>query len=268
MILRPVQEDAEEAEEYDDEYEADKDDEADDESNKERIRGIIFGRSVRSSYCVLHVARYLQEVEVKDTQDNNNNNNDETDDDDDDDDNLEPILIRVQFQSEDPRALRSYCRRFCKLGDLLQLQSGAWKAIDERIETEWQSPRLIVDLISAQEAQAVLRVVRTRHWTIQKCQSWQREYLKTSNPMQAGRGSVDDDESESGSVISTASKASFIAPASSQSSTTTSHGGGLGKRTQGEYVTNFLIHMMASKSESEETRINDHNKTRMRTNER
>jgi hypothetical protein len=243
MTLRPVQEDAVASE--DDQASNEEPDDDDDES-KERIRGIIFGRSVRSSYCVLHVARYLKEPEAKDADSNDDDHNNDNGNDTDDDDNLDPILIRVQFQSEDPRALRSYCRRFCKLGDLLQLRTGAWKAIDESIETEWQSPRLIVDLESAQEAQAVLRVVRTRHWTIQKCQSWQREHLKTSNPMQErGRGGADDDsENDSVTPILTSTTKASSTTASPALQSSTSHGGGLGKRTQGEYVTNFLIHML------------------------
>jgi hypothetical protein len=229
-MMRPVPEDAVASDEDD----SDNDDNEDE--SKERIRGVIFGRSVRSSYCVLHVARFLQEPDNDDDVEDNEKDDDPNNTQD-DDDNLEPILIRLQFQ-QDPRALRSYCRRFCKLGDLLHI-SGAWKAIDETIETEWQSPRLIVDLSSQTQAQAALTVVRVRYWTIQKCQSWQCEYLKMSNPMQNRRRVVvdddDDDESENNIVTPSTTKAS---------ASTSSHGGGLGKRTQGEYVTNFLIHML------------------------
>lgn len=266
MPLRPVQEDevASEEEPEDDAYEGEANNDNKNDESKERIRGIIFGRSVRSSYCVLHVARFLKEPEVvmedvKDVDDNRNHEEDNQTD----DDNLEPILIRLQFHSDDPcstRALRSYCRRFCKLGDLLQLRTGCstnWKPIDEHNSkhTEWQSPRLIVDVTSVQEAQEALNVVSVRHWTIQKCQSWQREYLPIRNPMMQGRGRGDvdvdvdvgdDSDDDNGSVISSStinSKSSRNA-SSATATASSSHGGGLGKRTQGEYVTNFLIHML------------------------
>jgi hypothetical protein len=265
--MRPVQEDAVASDEAEEDEEEGNDDTHTDEPkdsdrdsySRDRMRGIIFGRSVRSSYCCLHVARFLQVKEPS----NDNDNNDE--DDEDEEDNLEPIMIRLHFQNNNYVALRSYCRRMCKLGDLLELR-GTWKQPieNESIQTDWQSPRLVVNLTSLKQAQAVLKIITIRYWTMPKCQSWQNEYLSIS-PWQ-GRGGregggvvvdVNDNNNNEDRPASTTSATTTSATTTSATTTSASaaakttsttpalgHGGALGKRTQGDYVTNFLIHMI------------------------
>lgn len=252
LMMKPVQEDAVASE--DEASAVDTDDE--DQVQQERIQGVIFGRSVRSSYACLHVARHLGSdccsCDAPELPVNNN-----ATDDDYDDDNWEPILIRLQFQNN-PVALRSYCRRFCKLGDLLVLR-GAWTSIDAAVETTWQSPRLVVNLKSLQETEQTLAVMTLRYWGIQKCQAWQREYLSAVNPMLQGRckgvdcpdvggtNNDDDDMLANKRTSSSSTTSTTITNNASSIKSPPGHGGGLGKRIQGEYVTKFLLHVIMRK---------------------
>ena len=250
-MMRTVQENgvASEDEHEDDLYPRDS---SPDDASNEKIRGVIFGRSVRSSFCVLHVARFLGDdtsaANDRIGQDGN------VEEEESNDDNWEPVMIRLQFQSSQV-ALRSYCRRFCKLGDLLVL-GGEWKAVDQNIETEWQLPRLIVNLDSAETAVRTLKVSTMRYWKIQKCQSWQQEYL-SMNPHQGRVHGVDcndiynDGEKPSSwidrpttTAAAAAATTTTAAAAAASKNASPGHGGGLGKRTQGEYVTHFVLHMI------------------------
>lgn len=183
-------------------------------------RGVIFGRTVRSSFACLHVAMMV-----------------DSDASEDDISEIgEHVLLRLQFDN-DLSALRSFCRRFCKLGDLVLVHGAEWKSIvddDRRDATEWQAPRLVMDLSSSQEAPRRLVVEEAHYWSMRQCQKWQQEYL----PIKPMKGALDD---------SVATKPPTWLDQPCSDAACTSHGGGLAKREQGEYLANFLINMIIHK---------------------
>ena len=217
----------------------------DDDPSNPLLRGVVFGRSVRSTFASIHVARLPDDK-----------------DDDDDEDEEEPVLIRVQFV-EEAIALRSYFRRFCKLGDLLQLYSGKWQRLiaDDSINiTEWQAPRWVVHVESVCLAQQTVRVVERHYWTMPQCQRWQRNYLPITVPIvqkKKGTKQHNDDDDEHRSNLENASGGTppplWMDRPSSENVHTTSrcshhhHGSGLAKRMQGQYIANFLLHMIAQR---------------------
>ena len=70
----------------------------------EIFRGVVFGKSIRSHYAILHVGTEEPEKEY--------------------------VVVRIHFSSDAPATeLRSWCRRSCKLRDLLELK-GHWSESD------------------------------------------------------------------------------------------------------------------------------------------
>jgi hypothetical protein len=218
------------------------------------LRGVVFGRSVRMSFCSIHVARLApSEDSAVDTpgdvpneiESREQNYNDGICHDNEEEDAV--ALIRMQFMGDNTIALRSYCRRFVKNGDLIEVVVSHSAQESERITPQrtptaywqphtkdspedntppasvWQAPRLVVPVDSIEHAVAAVRVVQHRYWSMRRYQPWQRRYLPTAPAV----------------VIPTESSAG--------ASKALSHGCGLHKRTQGEYVANFLLHMIAQK---------------------
>ena len=105
------------------------------------FRGVVFGRSVRMSFCSIHVARIQSineeyhspprlptNIPIKETTcddmhkyDENGCSNSEGSSDSEEPHNA-VALIRIQFMVDNPTELRSYCRRFVKNGDLLSIE--------------------------------------------------------------------------------------------------------------------------------------------------
>ena len=210
------------------------------------MRGVVFGRSVRMSFCSIHVARLLNDDSTDTPFDASNVNHDTKYNDclcDDDDEEDSVALIRMQFMSDNVVSLRSYCRRFVKNGDLISVVASNgcvaptvfWQACSKEICDEpnrptsvWQAPRLVVNVQSIEHAAATVRVVQSNFWSMRRYQPWQRRYLTTTpvplNVVHRKR------ESPTG-----------------QERTSLSHGNGLNKRIQGEYLASFLFHMIALK---------------------
>jgi hypothetical protein len=225
------------------------------------LRGVVFGRSVRSSFATIHVAR-LPVIQGDGTspmlrQDNTVQRMNQEDD---DDEEQEPVLIRMQFMS-DQIALRSYCRRFCKLGDLLEVvvespdeksQSTTlieWQSPEDSVETEWQAPRLVVHVDNTVHAESTVQVVQRHYWSIPKCQQWQRQYIPVTVPVirkKKGRPRQQD-HGDDAVEISVNGPPLWMDQPCAENCCGSHHGGGLGKRTQGEYIASFLLHMMSQK---------------------
>jgi hypothetical protein len=86
------------------------------------LRGVLFGRSIRSSYACLHLYPLVEY----------NDESSSGDDEDDDSDEIErpsakPLLVRLQLveQNESLTSLRSHIRRQFKMGDLLCIERQA-----------------------------------------------------------------------------------------------------------------------------------------------
>jgi hypothetical protein len=153
----------------------------------------------------------------------------------------EPVLVRLQFL-ENVNSLRSFCRRFCKLGDLIEIwtdgqQPDEWQNPPPVDTTSWQARRLVVDLASIPCAVNVVRSVKVGFWTMKQIQCWQVQYRVVSNSSCCPTSILQPVKQQPGSEKSS----SMTAKRPRQSSM---HSGGLEKRTQAQYVANFLIHMM------------------------
>lgn len=169
----------------------------------ETLTGIIFSRAVRSTYSVLHLVVNFDHHAV----------------------------VRIQCQDgQAAPSLRSWCRRACKLGDLISLE-GFWTDIikEDNATTEWHRSRFVVNLSSEDEASRQIQTLETQKWNMNKCQEWQNNCLPQSkrNNQQIKKRQ----RQENPDKFSKAYK----------------HGGGIGKRRQGEYLANFLIHMIMHK---------------------
>lgn len=248
--------------------------EKNDSTGSTLLRGVVFGRSVRSSFATFHVVRVNEQFQA-------------LNDDDDDEEEEAVLMIRLQFV-DNATALRSYCRRFCKLGDLLRVvvqeddtsnHNNAninnhynmieWQLPDDRVETDWRSPRLVVHVDSPEAAARTVPVLQRHHWSMRQCQRWQRLYLLPAVhaaakvvPKQtivsggANNGTAEEDyDNETCATRMTppiwmdvpSPENLHIGGNSNSSRSSSHHGGGLGKRTQGQYIASFLLHMLAAR---------------------
>jgi hypothetical protein len=165
------------------------------------LEGVVFHRTVRSTYAVVLLA-------VNDT---------------------DKVVVRIQMKEPTLSALlRSWCRRTCKIGDLLVL-TGNWMEIKQST-TEWIEKRFVVDI--ANEADAATRIVMkdAKHWEMRRCQDWQKRYMAPKKDNQEIK-KIQRQEKRTNS-------------SAAEQSTSSRHGGGIGKRKQGEQLANFLIHVM------------------------
>jgi hypothetical protein len=264
----------------------------------ELFYGVVFGRSVRMSFCSIHVARlksindtyhspyriqHTATTPTKETSDGTFGRKQNYDDDDDDSDDESTAtddcpenvaLIRIQFTTENPIELRSYCRRFVKNGDLVSVEiptgrnnhSGSttvmWQespklgvsdynntdSSSSTIPTIWHAPRLVVNVNSVAQASSMVRVEKRNFWSMRQYQEWQRTYITSATPTIAIKSipCTTDDKNDNNNSVSTTRIGQTIS-ASINGVRDSHHGGGLGKRVQGEFVANFLLHMIASK---------------------
>ena len=241
------------------------------------VWGVLYGRSVRSGYACLHL--YCPPPSPADNNGCRDLYEEERDadahaDEDDDDKSLsdgDTLLIRLQFMVmnddnddeetlKQPVQLRSHIRRFCKPGDLLSIRYNApsscqssrcWRQVGNHIDTDWQDLRLVINLESVQHADQVLQVRERRYWTIVQVQACQRQFcgraVKSSNRHE-------EDPTRLVSVLAPPSAAAATTTVSTKNksqnpgkSTSQNPHGGLLKRTQGEYLRNFLAHMILLK---------------------
>jgi hypothetical protein len=175
------------------------------------IQGVLFSKSIRSYYFILHVACQ----ENKSNEDNH-------------------VIVRIQVANDAIASdLRSWCRTSFKLGDWIQIR-GFWNNESNR-EIEWNHSRVTVDLASVEEANERIHVKEIHKWNMQNCQRWQQKYCPSSqnkcNPQISGEKR----------------KISQETHVSDKATSTYRHGGGMGKRIQAKLVANFLLNMIAYK---------------------
>lgn len=159
------------------------------------LEGVIFHRTIRATFAVLLLAV----------------------------DDVKRVVVRIQMQ--DGRLapqIRSWCRRVCKIGDLMVLH-GNWIQ-PQPDETGWQESRFIVNVVNNYDASKRIALKATRYWEMRRCQEWQKRYMVQKNNQDSKKLLREEtDESEK--------------------SKSYRHGGGIGKRMQGEQIANFLVHV-------------------------
>lgn len=237
--------------------------------------GVLFGRSVRSGYACLHLYVPPKEEEENPNNDDKHGNEEER--------SLgegDALLIRLQFgvtpspstsvgheqqeeeEQQQPVQLRSHIRRFCKPGDLLSVMTPCdddssptafdWKHVGMAVDTQWQDARLVIHLASVAQAQRVLRVTQRRYWSIRQIQACQGEFCGRP-AVSTGGGGGGNGGGKLGRRRPTEEDPSRFVPLLAPSKTkqhtrkdasSSPHGGGLLKRTQGDYLKNFLAHMV------------------------
>ncbi|CAB9497036.1 expressed unknown protein [Seminavis robusta] len=218
--------------------------------NTDSITGILVGRCVRGFYTTMNV------VVVGDDPLVDSNNIDEEEDD------HYHVLVRIQFHhtcsAHVVKELRSYLRRYCKNGDLVHIQRGIYRdaatstnqlldhttretknsttapttnnSQTEEAETafNWRDPRFVVTVHSIPDAQNVIRLIKPTFWGISKCQAWQQKlyHQKQTEVKKKPPNTTQQQQQQQ------------------QNGCMAHHAGGLEKRKQGEFVANFLLHMV------------------------
>lgn len=179
------------------------------------VSGVLFSRSVRSSFAILSLAPVCNQAENRAQ---------------DDAKEQQPILVRLQFFGA-VKELRSFCRRTYKLGDFLSITQGSLQEINDTTDTHWTKPKTIINVSSTDEANQQITIGQSKVWSMTECQNWQNRFFPKSviQPMKNSKSK--DTETKN------------FEEAQSDSN----HGGVLGKRMQGEHVANFLIHAAMSK---------------------
>ena len=164
------------------------------------LEGVVFHRTIRATFAVLLLAV----------------------------NNAERVVVRIQMQDgiQAPQ-IRSWCRRMCKIGDLMVL-IGKWAPAHSQGETVWHEDRFVVDVVSEADASAKIVVTITRHWGVDLCQEWQKRYIVQKNNQ--------DNRKQFPEASDELRKQKLYR-----------HGGGIGKRSQGELIANFLINVMLHK---------------------
>jgi len=247
----------------------------DTDGNGTIITGVLYGRSVRSGYACLHLYRTRPSPSF----DNDSDDSDLSDDSDDGFGVGDTVLVRLQFFQRPVVQLRSHVRRFCKPGDLLAVRGittgsataatandarangthHAWRwSVSDDVDTRWDGVRLVVDVTSVPHAERVVRVRQRRYWTIAQVQACQREYFSGGPrrpprppppPTQRRRRSGTPFPEDPMRMVP------LVAPPRNGHTRINNDGNtqptrhhnvvGLLKRTQGEYLKNFLSHMIS-----------------------
>jgi hypothetical protein len=188
-------------------------------SQGNQISGILFFRSVRSTFVSLSLAPIPIPVEKDRT------NKEQAE---------ELTLVRLQFFDQ-VKELRSFFRRTYKLGDIIDIQGSSWKEMGakESTNTAWVKPRLVINFNSIEEVKVQVQVRQAQFWQMKECQIWQNRFFKNSSKQTQQNGNKKMKRKND--------------QATSDKNSTSNHGGGLGKRIQGEKIANFLIHSVMHK---------------------
>ena len=258
--------------------------------------GVIFGKTIRCGYAVLHLAASLgaaaeegephcSDSRETTTQHLHQGRNEispphggdasdkggETEEEEGEEEQAY-CVVRVQFVGHQVASLRSHCRRFYKLGDLIEVKRGNWTtcpsssppqfplSTDHRIEHSPDldidpSPlRWVVDVHFEEDFDKCLQVLKPRHWGSKQYQQWQHHYLPL-DPFGCKRAGVQDGPmtGDNGPLapteqrpFSSASHQDKIAPTpQSGNGGGDSHGSASvrSKREQAEYFVHFVLHM-------------------------
>lgn len=188
--------------------------------DNEVLEGILISRARGKTFTSLILAKI----------DNDNNNEDPTD----------FALVRLRFPStvssnqEDntTKELRSFCRRYFKIGDRLKIALD--KSIreddsnDRNDELARQTIRIVVDCPSEESAKKQVQILVSRHWDSKRCQQFQ-------------------DRWKAGREHPPKTRKRKLKPETSSCVDTNGHGTGRAKMSQAEHLANFLVDMIVFK---------------------
>jgi hypothetical protein len=214
------------------------------EDEEETITGVLVGKCIRGYYTTLNLIVVGDNPLVDPIDDENDHYH---------------VLVRIQYNDSTNsvpattiQELRSYWRRYCKNGDLLHIRRGTWQdATFTEIEMDrneqqtiimgtpaaaaimeepaWREPRFVVSVRSVEQAQCLVQRQQERFFTVSQCQAWQERLYRCQLRQQCRRD---------------AKKPQDKKRQDEPSSCNAHHSGGLEKRQQGEFVANFLLHMI------------------------
>ncbi len=225
------------------------------------VSGILFSRSVRSSFASFTLAP-ISWSEQKDPSKKD-----------------PPFLVRLQFM-DSIKELRSFSRRQYKIGDkidFLSTHSGRWEQspsneklgsatetldksneVSESSSPSWsQQPRWVVDLSSVSDAESSVVVRESQLWSMKQCQQHQLKYIShgkqskrkqdeplTKKQKRNDKGAMDINESSTSQNNNR------------DDSANNHHGGGKEKRLQAQELVSFFINMVGKKlNEREQTTL-------------
>lgn len=190
-------------------------------TESEDFRCVVFGKSIRSHYAIFHVG--VEEPEKQ------------------------YVVVRIQFPPNAPataQQLRSWCRRSCKLGDLVTLK-GRWT------EANGNDKCFFVNVITLECANELIQVVQVRCWTMKFCQEWQEMYRPLHRPQL--------DKMKNNLPRTKRTKIAVNSKDDAPQDQKFQHGGGVGKRKQGDCIANFLLHLSLHGSSDSGPHVNpDH----------
>lgn len=187
-------------------------------------KGVVFGKSIRSHYAILHVVTICSEDAAANEQ--------------------QYVVVRINFLDNPTNTateMRSWCRRSCKLGDLVEFK-GEWIVLENR-----GTDNFVVSIDSVENADTLLTVKQVRYWSMPQCQEWQQKYRPKVAVVSE---KSDNDSKRTTKRIKTDTQGADW----KQDNDTLRHGGN--KRDQGECVADFLIKAMMyslQKNQSEST---------------
>lgn len=166
------------------------------------LSGILFSRSVRSSFASFTLAPIISPSPSSTTNPSEKENTQQQ----------SPFLVRLQF-TESVQELRSFCRKQFKIGDqidFLHTENGRWERssssetvpMDElsdianntqkRPEESWsQKSRWIVDLSSTSDAENSIIVRESRAWNMKDCQQYQLQFIPKKKRQQHQQQAAD-----------------------------------------------------------------------------
>jgi hypothetical protein len=194
----------------------------------EVFRCVVFGKSIRSHYAIFHVG--VEEPEKQ------------------------YVVVRIQFPPSAPAvtvtALRSWCRRSCKLGDLVTLR-GRWTT---EANNDGNEKCFVVNVITLEccANEELIQVVQVRCWAMSSCQEWQNMYrpLPLRRPQQL-------DKMKNNPPRTKRTKIAVNSKGGAPQDPQFQHGGGVGKRKQGDCIANFLLHLSLHGSSSSSSSSSD-----------
>jgi hypothetical protein len=203
-----------------------------------QVQGVVFSKSVRSTFCSFHVA--LDQQQHQQLQDGAATNGNEYDV-----DNAEVILVRIQFPDKVHVRFRSHCRRFYKLGDLIGVYQGTWTKEESKLSdtNDWQPRKLVAEPMSLQDLETSVKVEEARLWNMTKCQKLQHIYCNGRSYWTPSSSPIDAPGPETVCTKPPPIWTDHPKLCNTDASPCGHHGGGIEKREQAKYVARFLVHM-------------------------
>lgn len=95
-------------------------------------------------------------------------------------------------------------------------------------DTDWHEERFVVDILDETDASSKIVLKEAKHWDMGRCQDWQKRYITPKNN-QESKKRLREETGES------------------EKAKSYRHGGGIGKRKQGEQLANFIVHVVMHK---------------------